>query len=232
MNFAPYHRFARCNALERLIISLREQGTVPDNIFEGFLRYHYSLVHKLRSARYHADTIRDYLSAQQTQRAAPRDVVYRVNYHFDGFTHVVGSAMDIFAREVITYFGLPLPANVYFNTAHSEIALARPGDLILPLIDTPAWRLEFSDYRNTATHENLVGTSYQIDIEVRGHSESRRMVFPLPDDPRAAPIERTFRRNPNVVHYCERTLSRVLSLFNVAYEHLCQRIRTGGRLPI
>ncbi|MCZ6480910.1 MAG: hypothetical protein O6929_10980 [candidate division NC10 bacterium] len=232
MNFAPYHRFARCNALERLITSLRQQGAVPDDVFEGFQRYHYSLVHKLRSARYHVDTMRDYLGAQQTQPTASQDVVYRVNYHFDGFTHVVGSAMDIFAREAMTYFGLTLPDNAYFNTAHSEIASARPGDPILALIDTPAWRSEFSDYRNTATHESIVTTRFQIEYEVLGHDESRRMVFPLPDDPRAVLAGRTFQRNPNVVQYCEMTFTRVLRLFNVAYQHLCRRIQAAGRLPI
>lgn len=230
MNFAPYHAFRACRTLEASIEALRARNAVPAGLYGDHERYHYSLVHKLRSARYHVDTLGSFLSSDAAQAMTPTDLVYRVNFHFDGFLHVVGSATDIFAREVLTYFGLPLPARVYYHTAESELTTQRPGDAVLPFVSSPTWKQEFGEYRNTATHESIIGTQYTIVVEARGKSFAKRVVFPVPDDPRASTPQ--YRNNPDIVAYCHRTFKRVVSHFNQAYEHLNQRIHTSAALPL
>jgi hypothetical protein len=232
MNFAPRHQFRNCSSLEAAIEQLFEGGNVPQHLYDAYLLYHFSLVHKLRSARYHADTIQGYLASQQTHNVTALDVVYRVNFHFDGFTHTLGSALDIFAREILTYFGVALPKKVHYGSARVQLKNARPGDPILPYLDDPTWRDEFGHYRNTATHESVVGSRFDIKVDVQGNVATRRMVFPLPDNPRAAANARTFRRNPDITEYCNQTLRRVLSHFNRAYGHVCGRVVAAKRLPL
>jgi hypothetical protein len=230
VNFAPYHTFAACLALERQVKALRAAGFVPDNIMERHEVYHYSIIHKLRSAKYHVETLQNYLNTHSSAQTSPEDIVYRVNFHFDGFLHVVGSAMDIFAREVLTYFGQNLPPKVYFRTAREVLTASRAGDPILAFLETPSWQQEFADYRNTATHESLVGTGYSIAITMQGSSASQRLSFPIPDDPRA--IVKTYNRNKDIVKYCGTSFKRVLSLFNQGYNHLTIRVKAAGVLPL
>ena len=230
MNLSPYHAFAACAVLEKRIRELRDASAVPDDLFDAFEKYHYSLLHKLKSARYHTQTLREYLSSGTAQTVAPADLVYRVNFHFDGFLHVVGSASDIFAREVLSYFAVAMPPKVYFGTAHAELSAARPGDAILPLLVTPPWRQEFADYRNTATHESLIAASYTVKVDMKGATASKRLVFPVPDDPRATVPTTT--KNTDIAEYCERTLKRVVSHFNKAYTHIAMRAKTSGSLPL
>jgi hypothetical protein len=230
MNFAPYHNFAACEHLERAVNLGRTAGGIPQPILDRHEIYHYSILHKLRSAKYHVDTLRSFLDSQDTANAAPEDLVYRVNFHFDGFLHVLGSSTDIFARELLTYFGEPLPANVYFHSAHQVLSLNRPGDPILPIIDTPPWKQEFNDYRNTATHESLVAPAYTVQVEVVGGTSTKRLKFPIPDDPRAG--VKTYNRNTDIVSYCERTLKRSLSLFNQAYRNVADRLSVTQSLPL
>jgi hypothetical protein len=230
MSFPPYHAFASCGALERRIEAARLAGNVPDPVYRAYEKYHFSILHKLRSARYHVDGLAGYLSSGGVLAVAPNDLVYRVNFHFDGFLHVVGSASDIFAREVLTYFGVPLPQKVYYHTAEAELTLARPNDPFLARVAAPTWRTEFSNYRNTATHESLIGTRYNHVTDMQGQRATTRVVFPIPDDPRAA--NHTYRRNEDIVEYCSTTFTRVLSHFNRAYTDLAVRIQQNGSLPL
>lgn len=230
MNFAPYHAFSGCQRLERAVRELHASGHATQELYRDFEIYHFSLVHKLRSARYHVDALKSYLTTQGQAPPAPDEIVYRVNFHLEGFLYLAGSAADIFAREMIFYFGLIPPANVYFHTAHQVIGTNRPGDAILPLIDTPAWRPLFGDYRNTSTHERLIVTGYTIQVDLQGDTPTQRLQFLLPDDARA-PI-RTYRRNRDLVEYCQGTLRRFLSLFNQAYAQVATRASNGQRLPL
>lgn len=229
MSFAPHHKFAGAVKLEKAIAAARSAGNLPDSVYSDYEKYHFSLLHKLRSARYHVDTLTGYLSSGSTQ-TSPADLVYRVNFHFDGFLHVVGSATDIFAREVLTYFGVPLPGKVYYHTAHTLLTAQRPGDAILAHLSDPTWRGEFGDYRNTATHESLIGTRYQLSVDVHGQATTTRVVFPIPDDPRAT--NKTYRRNPDIVQYCCRTFKRVLSHFNQCYDEIAARVASTNSLPL
>jgi hypothetical protein len=228
--FAPFHSFGGCKGFQRQFARLKSTGAIAAPITSQHDLYHYSLLHKLRSAKYHVETLKSYLETQDPSRTPAADIVYRVNFHFDGFLHVLGSAADIFAHEVLVYFGIPFPLNVYFQTAEQMIIAQRPTDPILPLIATPAWRPEFSLYRNTATHESLIGTQFVIRVEVRGTRQTQRVEFPVPDDPRLTP--RTFRRNPDIVEYCRLTYRRWLTLFNVAYQHMSARMKTSNTLPL
>ncbi len=230
--FTPFHTFAGSRNLERVITKLRGAGAVPIDIATAYETYHFSLLHKLQSAQYHVQTLANYLATQASAAhpATAGEIVYRVNFHFDGFTYVVGGALDILARELLSYFGIALPAQVYFATAHDQIAAHRAGDPILPCIAPPTWKAEFGDYRNTATHENIVGNEYQISMRVVGGKEERRYVFPLPDDPRAN--TRTYEHNPDIVVYCTNTFKRTLSLVNRAYDNVATRAKTAGALPL
>lgn len=230
MTFAPHHRFVDCERLEQCIEALRQQGNVPVNLVEGYRKYHFSLIYKLQSARYHVETLEAYLSSQNTQQIDPPSVVYRVNFHFDGFLHVLGSAMDILAREVLTYFALQPAGNIYYHTAHQVLSAQRPGDAIIPLLAQPTWKQEFGDYRNTATHESVIGFGYTVNVAIIGHTHVSRVVFPIPDDPRANP--QSFKRNPDIVRYCKTTFKRMLSHTNQIYGHLCARARAQGKLPL
>lgn len=230
MNFAPYHAFGACEKLEKQVAALKTAGKVPDDLFRAHEKYHTSLVHKLRSARYHADTLAQYLATVDGPQTDPSEIVYRVNFHFDGFLHVLGSATDIFAREVLTYFGIPHPARVYYHTAREQITALRPGDAVLPFLDDPSWKAEFSDYRNTATHERLIAAGYTIQYDVSGKSAITRIVFPIPDDPRAE--QPTTKRNQDITEYCGATFRRAVSHFNKTYTHLASRISAAGSLPL
>jgi hypothetical protein len=230
VNLAPFHAFASCGGLEKCVRTLRIAGKVPDNVFDGYEKYHYSLLHRLRSAKYHAQTLRDYLESDAAQQVTPAELVYRVNFHFDGFLHVVGSALDVFAHEMITYFGLPIPKLVYFKTASDTLSAARPGDAMLPLLADPSWRPEFSEYRNTAMHANLIAAEYTVVHKVKGGVTSKRIVFPIPDDPRSATP--TFTNNPDIALYCDATLKRAISTFNKAYAQVSSRAKTTGSLPL
>ena len=227
--FSPYHTFTGCSRLQKEIARLTAAGAIAAPMGQYHDIYHYSLLHKLRSAKYHVDTLKSYLSTQNPSVPAT-ELVYRVNFHFDGFLHTLGSGADIFAREILSYFNIPHPQNVYFHTAEQQIALARPGDAVLPFIQSPPWRALFSEYRNTATHENLIGTGYSIQIDIQGGKQIQRLQFPIPDDPRVWP--RTYDHHPDIVEYCRITYRRWLSLFNQTYLHLVTRTAATNTLPL
>ena len=230
MNFSPYHTFASCAKLQSTIEKLHLAGKVPSQIFNNHEKYHYSLLHKLQSARYHVDTLSSFLGSGNAQAQDPPYLVYRVNFHFDGFLQVLGSSMDIFAREVLTYFDEPLPNKVYYHTAYDQLIAKKPTDSLLPFLMKPTWKDEFGDYRNTTTHESLIGTQFSVNFELKGKQSISRIVFPIPDDPRAA--TRVFSKNKDIVAYCEKTFKRVLSHFNQAYDHIEVRARTSGTFPL
>lgn len=230
MNFAPHHNFTACERLEKIVEALRLANSITPAVYDDFSRYHFSLLHKLQSARYHVETLTSYLASQNARQSDPHSVVYRVNFHFDGFLHVLGSALDILAREILCCFAMLPQGNVHFHTASQVLTAARPNDTILPLLASPPWRQEFSAYRNTATHESIVGRSYTVSIEVIGHKSVTRVVFPIPDDPRAVPV--TCTRNQDIVKYCSATFKRVLSHTNQLYAHIEERSRIGGTLPL
>lgn len=232
MNFSPYHQFRDCNNLESTIRAIQQNGNISELSLHGFDIYHFSLLHKLRSAEQYLESLRDYLGRQDTVDEEPAEIAYTVNFHFDGFTFAIGSSLDIFAREILCYLGIQLPRRVYFHTARNEISKLRNNDPLEARLADPNWLGEFKDYRNTATHENIVGSSFTIDIDYHAGKVHRRLLFPLPDDPRESPSDRTYQNNKDIVKYCEDTFTRTLRLIHPVYSDLCTRIQQNGSLPV
>ncbi len=234
MPFRKYHRFQNRASLENLIGELRETGNVSDDAYNGFHRYHPAMMHKLRSAMYHLDGLADKLSTTDIQEAADTtsDFMFEVNMYIDGFFYNAGSSLDILARVVLALFGQPLTGSIYFHTAHARLTQTGSADPILPRLAQPAWRQEFSDYRNTLTHELILAPKYQIEIDNTGAEPVTQIVFPLPDDPRAEPSARKYRHNPNVVDYIRTHFTRILRLGNIVYGDIVTRAKTSGVLPL
>ena len=232
--FSPYHRLANCQRLQRTITDFNENGNIPDAIFSNHKKYHYSLMHKLKSAKSHLESLQDVLENTEVSAVVDNstDFINQVNMHMDSFFYCSGSAMDILARGVLVYFDIPLPNRVYFGTARAEINRLRAGDAILPRLADPSWKSAFSDYRNALTHEVLIGTNFNIAVNADGGRSQTVIVYPLPDNPRDEIEDRTFRNNPNAYEYCKSTFTRLLSLINTIYENINSRAVANGSFPI
>lgn len=232
--FRPYHTFANCGQLENKIAQLREAGLIGGQVLNGYNIYHHALVHKLKCALHHTERLADKLlnSSPSDVLATSSDFVFAVNMSIDGFFYAGGSALDILAREILTYYGETLPALVYFKTARERLSISKPGDDILIKLDDPSWKEEFTNYRNSSTHELILATNYSIHVTSTGDTSRQEIVLPLPDDPRVAPTSRTYTNNPNVLIYTRDHLRRLLSLINQIYGRILNRIDTVGRLPL
>lgn len=232
--FRPYHNFENCRKLERLINELQRNNNVSPSLLTAYKTYHYTLIHKLKSARHYVTILTYVLSHTSPQDifSSSGEFLLMVNRNIDGFFYCGGSALDILAREVLTYFGIPLPVNVYFQTAKEKLTQQRPGDSIIRRLCDPRWKTDFSNYRNACTHELLIaGTSITVNMNVDGTSQEG-IVVPLPDDPRSDPQHRTYRKYPDVLDYCNTTLKRLLSLINQVYGELSDRIEQNSSLPL
>jgi len=144
----------------------------------------------------------------------------------------MGSSMDILAREVLSYYGIPLPQVVYFHRARNLISRTRPGDPILRFLSDPSWKEEFSKYRNALTHELLIVGKYSLDISVDGGIQRQKIVIPLPDNPRDEIDARTYSKNKDVLQYCTKTFKRILSFVNQVHGEIVKNIVSNNRLPI
>jgi len=232
--FSPYHRFTNCNRLENIIKDLSTLGNVSDDVNKGYKRYHFALVHKMKCARNHLDSMIGLMSNTQAGDALKQtsDFLFRVNMYLDGFFYTCGSAMDILAREVLTYFAIPLPNRVYFETARQELSNARPTDTLLDRLDDPSWRDEFSLYRNALTHELIIAGNVNISVTIDGDTEDKTLVLPLPDDPRVDVMNKTSRNNPDMLIYCKRHIKRLLKLINIIYGEIATRATVNSSLPL
>jgi hypothetical protein len=128
--FTPHHKFAHCLRMEKLVDALKQSGSVTDPILLNHNRYHYALVHKLKCARDHVANLGKILTetAPEDIVTHPADFLYAVNASIDGFFYTGGSALDILAREVLTYFGINMPTKVYYRTAEEQLIIHRAGD--------------------------------------------------------------------------------------------------------
>lgn len=230
--FEPHNRMANSQRLQRTISTLVENNQITDDVLKGHNKYHYALIHKLKSALVHFQNLKDVLENTDVATVVPNshDFLNEVNMHLDSFFYCSGSALDILAREILVYFNIPLPDSVYFWTARREITANRPGDAILARLAPPGWKEEFSSYRNALTHEVLIGTNYSIQVNLEGGNNHTTIVFPLPDDPRVD--EKTYRTNPNALEYCENRFRRILTLINVIHGEIENRARNQNSLPL
>lgn len=232
--FSPYHRFSNCRKLENVVNALNTQGGISQEVFRAFNRYHFALVHKLKCAKSQVDNLDSLLSAAPSQEilSDSSDFIFKVNMSLDGFFYFSGSALDILAREVLSYFGLPLPNNVYFEKARSIISDSRPGDPILNRLNNPPWKSDFSMYRNALTHELTIARQFNINVWMDGATQRQTLILPLPDDPRVDPDDRTFRKYPDATKYCKSHMRRLLKLINIIYGDIHIRTVSNSGLPL
>jgi hypothetical protein len=232
--FSPYHRLNSCLKLEKWFDNHIDSGVISADVIAGHNRYHYALLHKLKSAKVHLENLIDILTNTDASTVLPNseEFLQKVNMSLDCFFYCCGSALDILAREVLIYFNIPMTGNVYFHTAHNQLQRTKPGDTILSKLVGPSWKDEFSNYRNALTHEVLIGGNFSIQFIANGRTHQKTIVFPLPDDPRAESQNRTSKRNDDALEYCKQTFTRLLSLINQIYGDIELRARTANSLPL
>ncbi|MHC4185190.1 MAG: hypothetical protein ACYSR4_04575, partial [Planctomycetota bacterium] len=223
-----------CQKLERAIRRLEQNNNIPPAILTAYGTYHCALVHKLKSTEYYTNRLKSKLSTTTSRDVASAEFLFSVNRNIDGFFQSGGSALDILAREVLTYFAISLPQLVYFKTARQQLNQHRPRDPIINRLQDPKWKADFSNYRNALTHELLVVRAALIDLSVHVYAGTQPgpIILPLPDNPRSNISRRTYRRNPNVLQYCHTTFKRLVSLVNQVYGELTDRIVQNNRLPL
>lgn len=229
--FSPYHSFGNCVKLKNRITALKTRAAVPIAIEQGHNLYHMALEHKLKSAyRYLENLKKTGANFSVEDSVDPTEFIFEANFNLDGFFYCCGSSLDILAREILVYFAVPLPANVYYNTAYETIYSQRPGDSLLPFLKEPSWKKEFSGYRNATAHEVLLTIRFNLTIEVSADHNSRRIEIPLPDDPKKT--VRKYRRNKDSILYCETLFKRLLRHANAIYGETINRIDLKGSLPL
>lgn len=234
MPFQPYHQFRNGTRLELLINDLHREGNIPENTFIDFSRYHQGLIQKLNSAKYYLENIKSFLSTTDiTQVTTGHEAfIFLTNLYTDGFFYNSGSAFDILARIVLTLFNEACPSETYYETALRTLQANRPGDPILPRLKKPSWKQEFSQYRNTQTHEVLLLSTIKIQIDDFGNKPSQKIIIPLPNNPRALPRDRKYDQNPDVIEYMEINFRRILSVTNIIYGDIYCRASNAAFLPL
>ena len=232
--FSPYHTFSNCERLRRCIRELKKSNSISEDILIAHNTYHYAVFYKLDCARLHVDSLTSILSAISAKHIiSDLDFFFMlVNNNLDSFFHFGGGALDILAREILTYFGISLAEKVYFHTARNKLAQNRPNDSIIIRLTDPVWKEEFLDYKNTYTHEQLIIKDVTININMFGEIQTKKLEIPLPDNPRATHSQRTYKNHPDVLHYCKTTMKRILTLVNILYGELADRIAQQGSLPL
>lgn len=224
----------QCLALEDLIRKFRKDDKLSDDVKAGFDAYHFALVHKLKTANYNLNAMDDLLSNTEPAEALTEtsDFIFQINMRLDAYFYACGSALDILAREILTYYGERLPTNTYFTSAQSILNRSRPTEPILGKLVDPSWRQEFSTYRNTLTHELMIAGHLNVGVSLIGDTQDKQLIIPLPDDPRIAVANRTFKTNPDALEYCKKNYKRLLTLINCVYSEVTIKAKTVGQMPI
>ena len=233
--FKPYHTFQNCKRLEVQVRKLREDSAASGESIAAYNRYHFALLHKLKTAKYNVDRLESILTSPTEEDIASsnsRDLLFKVNMRIDGFLIAGGSVLDILGREVLSYYGIRIQNDVYFRTAREELVRHIPNDPIIGHLADPSWRDAFSNYRNSITHEVLIVSQYSIDVVFDGDTQRTRRRIPLPDDPRTDMANRTYNINPDSLEYCSTTLRRILRLTNQVYGDIANRLRLENQLPL
>jgi len=232
--FWPYHHFENCVTLKRCIKQLSDLSCIPQETYNRYHNYHGALEHKLKGTKYNLDNLENLIQTTNIANISENlpYFMFKANLYIDGFFYNGGSALDILAREILALFNIQPTVHVYYYTAHSEIYGLYPSDSLLARLTDPPWKDEFSDYRNAATHEVLLSTGMNLNIQFSTGGQSQSLRLPLPDDPRAAPLDRTFHRNPDALDYCTKTFKRLLRHINTIYGDIATRASANGRLPL
>lgn len=234
MEFSGFHKFQGEGQLVRLVEKLYEDKYMSERDYNLFWVYHRALIQKLRSAFYYRENLTRYLGDSDPAEVIknPDQFVFNVNRYADGFFHSLGSATDIFARELIFLHGQPMPANVYFGTAYQKLSALTPPPSFLGKINSPAWLLDFKKYRNVSTHELLIVSNYKTKLEVKGKDFSSTIEVLLPDDPQLDYEKRTYANEKELMNYCGNMFFKSLSLLNSVYTKIAASIKTANAIPL
>jgi hypothetical protein len=240
MPFHPPTQFGKSIDLTTQIYRLKESEQVPENVYQNFIRYHSSLIHKLKSAQFNLDSFKNKFTDTKIEDTASSDFMFEVNMFIDGFFYNAGSTLDILARVVLTSFGQVLPRYIKFKTAYEILNEQKPGDPILPLL-VQDWFDQFSNYRNALTHEIILAPDCHIEIAYTGNiplpdeapiDPPYKIVIPLPDNPRADRAERTTEEHPDGLKYLEEHFALILQTANLIYGNISDRAEQNGQLPL
>ena len=234
--FPNYHNFSGCKCLERTIKRFDVGINIPNNIYDNYCRYHFSVVQKLKSAEYHLERLKEISSRPGIAEYAFKNTskfLFEINLSLDGFLYFCGSALDIFARDILTYYDLipPPPNDVYFDKALDLITQNNPGNMIIPRLLNISWLDRFRNYRNCSTHEEMISSNFGVTIGLSATETTRSLQLKLPDDPKRYP--RTYNRRDTILTvYCESTFKSILRLFNTIYIDLNDLVVMNGNLPL
>jgi hypothetical protein len=232
--FSPYHKLQSCASLRSCIEGLIQSKSISDEAKKGHKSYHYALIHKLNCAKHYLTELEQILknTAPGDFYSNKNDFIFKVNLYIDGFFYSCGSALDILAREILIYYGIQLPQNVYFNTAEQLLTLNRPTEGIITILNNVSWKNEISNYRNASTHELFIAGQINININVDGETQKTEIIIPLADDPHQYFQDRKYTRNTNVLVYCKDSFKKLLSLINRCYGEINSSARTKNTMPI
>ena len=232
--FSPYHQFNNCKKLDSCINQLFSISCVSQTTYDRYYHYHRALEQKLKGARYNLDELKELIENTSVTSASEnfKNFLFQANLYIDGFFYNAGSALDILAREVLTIFELCPDGNVYYIDAHDIINSNHPSDPILTRLEIPTWKEEFSNYRNSSTHEVLLSTTADFSLEMSPRGTTEKIKLPLPDDPRVLPTGRTYNKHPNALEYCITSFKRLLRHINAIYGDIYNKATTKGSLPL
>ena len=131
IDFTPYHPFKNCVYLESSISHLKEKQLIPENIYSMYCRYHSTVSHKLKSARFFLGKINDLASPDFLEENEPfeyQSYRHEVNRNLDCFLFSVGASLDVLAREVLGYFDLiGNEPNIYYVYAKKKLTQTNKG---------------------------------------------------------------------------------------------------------
>lgn len=232
--FPGYHRFMGCQTLRTTVENLNNSHNVSNNAYTNHCRYHFSVVNKLQFAFKNYKELVSIVSDPNAGLNAitnPREFLFPVNYCLDSFLHFCVSATDIFARDVLCYFNLiPPRRDIYFPSAFKILSTNNPGNLLLPRLIPPDWLEVLREYRNWSTHEEVVTDTVGVTASVIGPNKRNVVALQLPDAPHIHP--KIYNRGIVIIDYCDKTLKRILHIFNQTYYEIDDLIQNHGSLPI
>lgn len=228
--FGDLHSF-KCHP--ELLKQIERYVLLDSEFYFAFISYHKTVKSKLLFAYNNLEGLKGKLSGVTSHELHDEAHVYEINHFIDGFFYSMGSVLDVFAREVIVVYNLNNNGDVYFGKAHSLLSSQRPQEVdIIKKLRKPKWNDEFRAYRNVATHEMLIAQIVRTSVNLLMPTPNPTTVIPLPDNPSACIHNRSYRRNIDVVTYCDKTFRRIASLLNSAMNTMIISIRNKRTLPL
>lgn len=198
-----------------------------------YCRYHSTVSHKLKSARFFLGKINDLASPDFLEENEPfeyQSYRHEVNRNLDCFLFSVGASLDVLAREVLGYFDLiGNEPNIYYGYAKKKLTQTNKGSWLITKLEEPSWCEPFKYFRNTITHEEMITEELQITyFPVNGSGHGRRISLLLPPNPEG----RIPHRNRNVDSYCNYIFTNLLKHISPIYGAITKQIKTSQTMPL